>query len=274
MTDRTLCDRFVECVDAFITGSLPIEEEREFRTHIQTCGDCKALLRLYHHTNENVPARTGSSMPAGLDADMWQRVSNALPESQKSVGRERKRLRSWFMPLLAAAAAVLLFMNGYLMAELRHYRQREERIVSHFENLDRGFERLPDGRIKSGIGTVKLTGYGQTMLQYRPDQGMSINEWIQILSRIPGETTVLFITEIPRDYTMYTKRYGMSENQGFEIKDGIQVHEAISILESTFDDPNRKVTLRQLMDGIPSTLRNLGRGGEIESVMLQSSKGD
>jgi len=274
MTDRTLCDRFIERVDMFIAGDLSSEDEGEFRAHIRTCGACKALLRLSRHMNEHVPSRIEPSIPDGLDADMWERVSNSLPESQKSTGQEKRRPQSWFMPLLAAAAAVLLFMNGYLMAELRQFREREERIVSYLSNLDHGTDGFPGTRTEFSSGIIELTRFGQTMLQFRPHQRMSIDEWITMLTRIPRETTVLTISDMTRNYGPFEAGYRGFDEYGVDINDGIQVDEAIYLLTSNYEYRNRTVTLRELMDEIPSMLRTNDRRNDSGSVLLQTTKGN
>ena len=274
MTDRTLCDRFAERVDFFISGSLPPEEDREFRDHIETCSECKALLRLRRHMNEHVPSRIEPSIPDGLDADMWQRVSNSLPLPRIRTDQVRNQSRTWFMPLLAAAAAVLLFMNGYLMAELRQFREREERIVSYLSNLDHGTDRFPKTRAEFSSGIIELTRFGQTMLQFRPHQRMSIDEWITMLTRIPRETTVLTISDMTGNYGPFEAGYRGFDEYGVDINDGIQVDEAIYLLTSNYEYRNRTVTLRELMDEIPSMLRTTDRRNDSESVLLQTTKGN
>ena len=274
MTDRTLCDRFAERVDFFISGSLPPEEDREFRDHIETCSECKALLRLRRHMNEHVPSRIEPSIPDGLDADMWQRVSNSLPLPRIRTDQVRNQSRTWFMPLLAAAAAILLFMNGYLMAELRQFREREERIVSYLSNLDHGTDRFPKTRAEFSSGIIELTRFGQTMLQFRPHQRMSIDEWITMLTRIPRETTVLTISDMTGNYGPFEAGYRGFDEYGVDINDGIQVDEAIYLLTSNYEYRNRTVTLRELMDEIPSMFRTTDRRNDSESVLLQTTKGN
>ena len=104
---------------AYVLGGLSDEDHRAFSEHLRTCSQCQAELgqvsglpRLLHLAGPSggphltAPTSPGSPSPLVTEPDD-ERVRRLLVE----VSRLRRRRRSWFSAL-GAAAAVALFMAG------------------------------------------------------------------------------------------------------------------------------------------------------------------
>lgn len=106
---NTCPDRIVDYMHAYLDGDISLDEERELKSHLEQCGECRSVMS---GLSEAV-AFMKSASPVQAPEGFADRVMERLPKEKKQAGINRW-LRSH--PFLTAAAMFLLLMSASLFS--------------------------------------------------------------------------------------------------------------------------------------------------------------
>jgi len=94
-------------LNEFVDGTLEPEAEHMVRQHLETCGQCRALVRDLRELVQTARTLDDRQPPA----EAWPRIEAAISSGELETRAEKTRVGSrqvWAWTLLGAAAAVLL----------------------------------------------------------------------------------------------------------------------------------------------------------------------
>jgi anti-sigma factor RsiW len=100
------CEEFLECIDRYLDDTLDPSERASFRTHLQSCGSCRAAAA------EEDPSLLFSALPS-RDVDL-RRVEDVTQAVLGQIRQQRleRRMHGGRRRWLAAAAAVVIGVAG------------------------------------------------------------------------------------------------------------------------------------------------------------------
>jgi hypothetical protein len=292
------CQFFEDQLDALLDGSLPDEGIGQLQLHALSCPDCAMLLRVHEHLALPSLEELEAAMPEELVASMWPKVEAGVRAQAKSGplgvsvdvsagtsgqigGRRRSRrietretfaeettgLRRipWLVPILAAAAIVLLISTGFLFTELRRTKARGVELAEQIGEMERGFAGLNE-RTAAVERTAGLAGRNRWVRALSMDLGrresVSI-EWVrQRVGRLPPDTPLFTSSEVEAllgGVTSWGFPGFRSEVYDRTGTDGLSAQELLSVFDSLNLDPDN---LRGHDFGASEKMRFIEKGEE------------
>lgn len=96
----------------YVNGSLSDVERRQVETHLQQCADCRAEVGFLQSLGKVVREDT-DTVPAEF---MWHRLQRDMRRGGNAAARDGRR---WWLPSLAAAALVVIAIQGVALFNLQ-----------------------------------------------------------------------------------------------------------------------------------------------------------
>ncbi|MCQ4088661.1 zf-HC2 domain-containing protein [Saccharibacillus sp. JS10] len=103
------CKQAVLLMHDYLDEDLPLEQEAQLKSHLDTCPECRAAFRRLEETEMMLFAANRKSESLSVSEDMTDRIMSFLPQPKK-----HSPAWSWIRrhPALTAAAAFILIMVG------------------------------------------------------------------------------------------------------------------------------------------------------------------
>ncbi|MCG7336631.1 anti-sigma factor [Sporosarcina sp. ACRSM] len=122
---NTCPEQIIHYMHAYLDGDISLEEERELKKHLDSCGQCKEIM------NGLTEAITfiGSAAPVTAPPSLVEGVMARLPKEKSQAGIQRWLRRH---PLLSAAAMFLILMSATFFSS---YGNDQQFSVSKQPNL-------------------------------------------------------------------------------------------------------------------------------------------
>jgi anti-sigma factor RsiW len=102
-----MSDRWMERLSEYLDGELPVADQAALEAHLETCGDCSAVLA----DLRRVVARARSMDGETPRRDLWPGIATRIGATPTRVPRPVRRW-SFSLPQLAAAAVALMTLSG------------------------------------------------------------------------------------------------------------------------------------------------------------------
>lgn len=185
--ERLDCRIFEDQLDALVRRELSDEGVAHLRGHAAGCRECGALLRMKEHLLSPSLEELEERVPDALVASMWEGVRGALKGRRRSVGARF----GWLTPALAAAAVILLLMNGLALRSLRQAEDRAHLLTKQVLDQQRRLVSLEEQRATPPGDAPGLMARRMPMGALEGQAELTVAYLRTLLARLPARRPVI-----------------------------------------------------------------------------------
>jgi hypothetical protein len=131
------CEQIRGQLAAYALGALDDEELAAVEAHLETCADCRELVREYEQSVHTLPSALAAVSATELPRSLKERVVQGVGDDARLHGQSPPRTRRWLRPAAALALATLAVAGLFVAwdARLEDARSQERELRARLAKL-------------------------------------------------------------------------------------------------------------------------------------------